>query len=346
MAKRILAIVGHDSLEYNRIKLFKSLGYEVLTTGVYSTPEKTYKERPYLPKADLNISDDIKEEYFRLNPGGYVYGKNRLNLSKEFLDKFDAVAISWIIQPYIDYFNILKDKVVTYESLGQSDGGRERALQQLRNRGNLKLIRISQAERNFPLYAGDDAIIDLEIDGDYFNNWNGKEEYALTINSAASSRVRECNWPIYLQVMQGLPHRLYGTGNENLMKESYCYGTVSRDELLKKYQEARMFFSLGTKPCPIVLSIKEAFAVGTPVITWGPRLGGGATYSAYSFIENGVNGFYSDNVVELKGYCKLLLNDYDLAKKMSIASRKTGLKHFDFKVIQPKWAALFNSLGV
>lgn len=341
--KNMLVICGHDILEYNRIVLFNELGFNVLTTGVYSDPANPDPSKPYLPKLPDTVDKDLLNEYKSLNPSNYNYGRGKLRLTKSFIEKFDIILTCWIHEPFVENWNMLGGKFLIYESLGQSDARKEVLLSQLRTRG-VKVIRMSEAEKYFPNYAGADSVIDLEVDTDYYKGWLGNEEFLFTVNSAFLNRRHVANTDLYLSITRDLSKKLYGSHNENF-KASFCYGKpCTREEILHQYKKCRAYFSLGTKPCPVVLSFKEAMSVGCPVITWGPKLGG-TTFTAYKFIENGISGFYSDKQEELREYCKTLLSDYDLAKRISKNARKVAEDHFSKTVIKEKWKSLLLNLG-
>ena len=58
-------------------------------------------------------------------------------------------------------------------------------------------------------------------------------------------------------------------------------------------------------------------------------------------VENGVNGFISNDEAELKQYLVDLLNDEDLAKKMGEAARKTIVDNFSQENFVGNWDSLF-----
>lgn len=343
---RLLYIGDHCILEKRRIKLFKSLGFDILSVASYLDPMNPDPTKAYISPLKVEVDKSLISEFKKLNPSGYSYGK-KLNLNKSFLDKFDIIICSWIYEPLLNYWNLIKNKVIIYESLGQSDGTRENKLKSLRDNG-VNIIRMSSFEENFTNYAGADAIIDLEVDCDFYKNWNGREDKLLTINSGIMTRNYVCNTNLYLNFTKDIPKKLYGSHNKDCNFD-WCYGAASDTELLTQYQNCRAYFSLGTKPCPVVLNFKEAMSVGCPIFTWGPKLGNHSinkTFSAYTFIEKGVNGFYSDNLAELKDNIKIVLNNYEIAKKMSVESRKTALKTFSYKVMKEKWLNFFKEKGV
>lgn len=343
MAPKLLNIIAHDIFEAKNIEMYSSMGFEVQTTGVYSDPFNMDPSKSHLPKVKGNFNSNLVEEFRSLNPNGFTYGTSQLNLSSSFVNKFDVVLFSWIIEPLFQDFAKFTSVPTFYQTFGQSDGNRESLLRKLRS-VRIPVVRMSENERFFPNYAGADAIIDLQIDTNFYKGWTGEDRFIYTVNSAFNQRRFESNTSEYQIVTRDLPKKLYGTHNESL-KESYCYGSATSEELLKQFQINRLYFSLGTKPCPVVLSFKEAMSTGQPVITWGPKLGG-PTFAAHTFIENGVNGFFSDDLTELREYAKLLLEDHDLAKKISESGRQTALDNFGMDVIGPKWLELFKDAGV
>jgi glycosyltransferase involved in cell wall biosynthesis len=61
-------------------------------------------------------------------------------------------------------------------------------------------------------------------------------------------------------------------------------------------------------------------------------------------IENGVNGFLSNDERELRGYCELLLNDAELANKLGSNARKTIEEKFNKERFLNQWNTVFRSV--
>ena len=59
-------------------------------------------------------------------------------------------------------------------------------------------------------------------------------------------------------------------------------------------------------------------------------------------IENGVNGFISNDETELKQYLVDLLNDEDLAKSLGKEARKTIVDKFSQEKFVLKWDSLLH----
>jgi len=57
-------------------------------------------------------------------------------------------------------------------------------------------------------------------------------------------------------------------------------------------------------------------------------------------VQHGVNGFISDDPVKLREYCRMLLDDHDLAQKMGAESRRIALERFH----EERWIGQWNQL--
>lgn len=344
-APKILYIGSHPWLERSDLIIFKSLGFDVFSTGTYINPQEPILD--YVFPLGWESNHDLVSQFRSSNP---TYQNNDfkvpLNLSKEFLNNFDIVVVSWWLKYIERFWGMLQGKIVLFQTIGQSDAKREKDLGKYRKKG-VKIIRMSETESNFPHFAGADAIIDLAIDGSLYKIWTGYDRSVLTVNQMMW-RTKECNVTEYLKVIKGFPAKLYGRGNESF-KQDFNRGLISSKNLVDEFSKSRLCFSLGTKPAPVTLSFKQAMLSGCPVVTWGPVLGGATTgtrtYKAHTYIENGVNGFYSDSIEELRQFVRVLLEDHDLARKISHNATITA-KRFDVHTIKYDWKKYFRELGV
>ena len=342
---KLLYTTCHPWLERSDVWIYNHLGFDVCSTGYFQVPSKPLS--PYAPPLNISHNEDLLKEFKSTNPD-YTYGyKIPLNLTPEFIRKFDVIVVTWRYDYLVQILpHITDNQVVLFQTVGQSDGKREREIFQARNSKGVKVIRMSESEQNFPGFGGGDAIIDLAIDTEQFKPWTGEDSYVLSINKMMW-RTRECNVDHYLKSTNGFPRKLYGTDNESF-KHDFSLGPISSEDLLDAYSKARLCFSLGTKPGPVTITFKEAMAAGCPVVTWGPILGNGPakTYTAYKYIQNGVNGFYSDNIAELRSHIQALLDSQEYAALISHESIKTAKKEFSLQAIAPLWEKLYKDLGV
>jgi glycosyltransferase involved in cell wall biosynthesis len=62
------------------------------------------------------------------------------------------------------------------------------------------------------------------------------------------------------------------------------------------------------------------------------------------FIKNEINGFYSDNLEELAGYLKFLVQNPEKTKQIGKESRKLGIDIFNYDSYLSNWNQLINEL--
>jgi len=337
-SNNLLYLSCHSTLEYDELRIFSDLGLDWFSVGSYMDPLNPLED--LRPPLSHNVNQDLIAEFKTLNPK-YKYN-DPIVLTQSFVDKFDIIIVSHFPHYLQNQWPLIKDKMVVYSPVGQSNNWLEGQLKTYKADG-MRIVRVSAAEQAMGVYAGHDAIIRPIVDADEYNNWNGQKENVVTVNKWMQKRALHCLFYEYDIITKGLPRKLYGQNNEDI---PFSNGTLSYDELKAAYRDNRVSLSMGTKPAPFTYTFMEALMTGCPVVTVGPGLGRGApvgTYEAYSFIENGVDGFWSDDLKELRQYIELLLKDYDLAKQISVEGRKKALKLFDRSVAVRDWKNLFES---
>ena len=109
----------------------------------------------------------------------------------------------------------------------------------------------------------------------------------------------------------------------------------STKELVAAYQNSKIFLNTSTiSPVPTVLM--EAMSCGCAVVST-------ATCMIPEIIENGVNGFISNNPEELKHYLVDLLNDENLAKEIGKNARKTITEKHSASKFVNRWNEVLES---
>ena len=99
------------------------------------------------------------------------------------------------------------------------------------------------------------------------------------------------------------------------------------------------------RPVSIQMVIDDVYAIGKGL---AENIGNVKTfefYEVHEFITNGVNGYISDSRDELKRYIEMLLADYELAKRIGDAGRRTAIDLFGREKIKSEWEQFFASLG-
>ena len=110
----------------------------------------------------------------------------------------------------------------------------------------------------------------------------------------------------------------------------------SMDELVNAYQSSVLYLNttiVSTLPTVII----EAMACGLPIVSTGTCL------IPETLVEHGVNGFISptNDPMELRHYCTLLLSDNKLARQMGEASRQKVEREFTVERFANTWDEIF-----
>jgi len=333
---KLLYLSCHCVLEYDELKLFKELGIDVFSHGVYNNP---------------NTPSDIKRPPIKgefdhhLVYLSYRYGKEKL--PREFIEPFDVIMVQHIPEWILNNWEVMKDKKVIWRSIGQSTIDIERLISQARVEG-LKIVRYSPRERTIPGYVGEDAMIRFYKDPAEFGPYTGEKKQVFTIGQSFKQRTDFCNYDAYDKVTKGLPRKVAGSENEPLGDE--WIGCVDYKTLREELRKSRVFFYTGTYPASYTLSFMEAWMTGIPIVAIGPQLGnspfeiGQMTYEIPDLIENGVDGFFSDDLTALKKHLNTLIHDLELCKRIGKAGRLKAIEIFGKETIKKQWKEFFDGL--
>jgi glycosyltransferase involved in cell wall biosynthesis len=113
-------------------------------------------------------------------------------------------------------------------------------------------------------------------------------------------------------------------------------------EMLRR---ARFYFYTGTMPAPYTLGFIEALMTGIPIVAIGDELAYDSfyqqdTYEVADLIKNNVSGLVSDDIPTLIKNCHQLLEDKQLAKRISSNGRRLAVETFGKEIIRRQWEAL------
>jgi hypothetical protein len=325
----ILYLSCHKPLEFDEVTVFTELGHNVDVISNYAIVDDDKEKGVRQRDENFNVLYDVT--------GTCTPTSLPINVD---INKYDIVYIvhhfDWIIQ---NWEKIKTKKVIL--RLFQSACQPISNIQYFRDNG-LAIVRYSP----FTEYSSDvkkfDRVIRFHKDEDEFSNWNGSESCLMTVCNNITMRPTYCHLDVYHEVSKQFDRKLYGRGNSML---EILGGKVDYSALKKGYRDNRVFLNLGTYPGPYTLSFVEAFMTGIPVVALGKMIAHDDKLEIPSFINNGVNGFCADSVNELIHYVGDLMNDYDLAQRISKAGRETAIEIFGKKKIKNQWKELFNSLG-
>jgi len=328
---RILYLSCHSINEYEDISLFTELGHEVVSQGAYRDPRNPGdKSRPPL---EAYYNEELAEVVQTIGEWGSV-------IPKELIDWCDLIYILGIEAWLPPNWDRIKHKHVVFRSIGQSVERTEKVLARFRRQG-LKIVRYSPFERSIPRYVGGDAEIRFYKEPEEYKGWNGKNKQVITVAQAMKKRDDALKFHIFEKATRGFPRKLYGHGNNDVGE--LWGGSLSYEELKKVYRDSRVFFYTCTFPAPYTMGFMEAWMTGTPIVAIGESLAG-FNIEVPQLIENGVSGFMSDNLLELRKYISTLLEDHELAKRISAEGRKRAIELFGKDKIKKQWRNFFESL--
>lgn len=173
-------------------------------------------------------------------------------------------------------------------------------------------------------------IIHHGIDTNLFSNKNIKRKNEiLSIVNDWKNRDAECGYYLWQEITKGLNTKVLGSnpGLSEPAKNVY--------ELVDAYNKSRIFLNTAIfSPIPTVLL--EAMACGCCVISTNCGMVG-------EIIQNGINGFISNDINEIKKYINICSNDEQLCKKIGYNARKTILEKFNLSKFVQNWNDALNT---
>lgn len=333
---RLLYLSCHSAAEYDDLKLFNELGIQVFSHGSYVNPQQPGDTKR--PPLDLPYDRHFEELYHK-------YTKEKMG--KELIESFDVIYSLWMPHWVIDNWEVLKDKIVVFRTIGQSVPNNELSLKSLYKNPNFKIVRYSPQEELIPGYIGGDATIRFYKDPDEFKDWNGKENRVITVGQSMKHRTAACGFDFFEKATRRFERRLYGPGNSDSGIEG---GLLSYENLKKVYRDNRAYFYTGTQPACYTMNGMEAMMTGIPIVSIGHKLGDVSfvkeqrSFEMHKIIKDGESGFCSDDLDYLEERVGDLLRDENLAKRISVAGRKRAIELFGKEKIKKQWKDFFESL--
>lgn len=320
----------HSVLEYDEVKLLTELGHDVFSNGAYADPKGHFTlPRPGIEGAKFH--EDMLE-VSRLHP--------RTQLPPELIEPFDCFIIMHSPDVLLENWPRIKHKRVIWRSIGQSTPALEAKLRPLVEQG-LEIVRYSPKEARLANFAGVTELIRFYKDPSEYKDWNGSKGNVVNFTQSLLGRRNFCHYDEIVSTLAGFDSKVYGTGNEDL---GALNGGETTYEMQKQImRECGVYVYGGTWPACYTLSIMEAMMTGCPVVAIGDTLARTDKFEQLDFYEipdiitNGINGFYSDSVDEMRTYVKNLLENPTLAKEIGKAARKRAIELFGRDTIAKQW---------
>jgi len=173
-------------------------------------------------------------------------------------------------------------------------------------------------------------VVHHSVDAELFKPGNGERQgTVLSVVNEFKDRDYCCNYEGWCRITEPLKDKVKLVGNNPGLSEA-----IGPGDLAKEYQKALIFLNTSTIS-PVPTSLLEAMACGCAVVTT-------ATCMIPEIIQDGVNGFISNDEEQLQSSIQNLLNDPGLAKKLGENARQTILEKFNEDSFVGNWNSIFN----
>jgi DNA-directed RNA polymerase subunit RPC12/RpoP len=200
----------------------------------------------------------------------------------------------------------------------------------LRETGNYPLIFSADSQKEWYGNPPNSWVITGGKDPELYKGWIGDWERVLwvceRISVPGTVRWEERGGRLWTEVSEDLPSIRLGLDIDRATPlEAF-------ENVILAFRHSRVFFEAAENTL-LTDGLMEAMMTGMPIVAYPNN-------EMDRVIVHGINGFKSSDPKELKEYCKTLLKDEDLAKKMGAEARKTAME-----VWNPKKTEEFHHLA-
>ena len=337
----ILLLASHAVAEYDDIRMFHDLGYEVFAPGGYEDPTSSGEGiRPALP--DVPYYADLAERCERQralygDPGYYIdWAKARIH--DDVLDWADVIIAHHFVDRWVgEQWPRIKHKRVIWRTCGQSNPDLERFMSQF---DGLQVVRYSPAEqRHFErrgAFAGQDALIRFGKYVDDYGPWTGELRAVGNLTQNLVHRGDACGLTFWQYATAGLPTAPAGESSELLPGGM---GRLSYEQMLTYLRTLRVYLYTGTTPASYTLGLIEAMLSGVPVVSIGHRAWGREWDGEDLFESDAIVGYATSDHREARNLLATILNQPDVAQRLSAEMRAKAVDLFGIETVGAQWRA-------
>ncbi len=344
---KLLILSSHSILEYDDVRLFHSLGYDVFCPGGYSDPANPGESmRPALPEvpyhADLAALCHAQRVKHEGQPADFgIVDWAKADLHPDLIAWADVIMVNCFPEAWIGgQWDAIKHKRVIWRTIGQSNPLLEHEMSRFRRLG-MEVVRYSPAERRAfePLgaWAGEDAMIRFAKFPSDYAPWIGDDRVVGNVTQNLDVRGDHCGLGFWQAATKGLPVKLAGLGSERMGG----VGTLSYAGMADYLRHLRAFCYMGTQPASYTLALMEVMLAGVPIVSIGP----GAMWLPALFEGHELVGLWSDFPVVARADLAYLLADDVAAKAASHAMHDRGVALFGAETIGAQWLAYLGNPG-
>lgn len=193
---------------------------------------------------------------------------------------------------------------------------------------NLQFVFISQSKKDD--WGLDGEVITPGIDTSEYCGYTGNELKALRIGNFMKKRDIMLGFSNQEKILKDIPNTMLGI-NEQSHNSRF---TKSWDDLKEQLRSHRVYLNTTVEGYEdgYNLACLEAMATGMPVVS---------TYNSTSPIDDGINGYISEDIDYLSDRIISLFEDHKRAVELGMAARKTVEEKFNITDFIRKWNSLF-----
>jgi hypothetical protein len=339
----ILLLASHAVAEFDDLRMFTDLGYDVFAPGGYEIPSRSGEGiRPALPDAPHHPELVAALNRVRTEKGepGWAIDWGKAALPDDVIDWADVIIVhhfpeQWIVAQW----ERIKHKRVIWRTCGQSDPRLEMSMAPYVLYHGLQVVRYSPAEERYfkprGTWAGCDALIRFGKYPQDYGPWDGTDEHIGNLTQDLVERRDACGYGFWQAATHGLPTLPAGKGSEVIGG----LGTLSYEGMLDYLRAIRVYLYTGTRPASYTLGLIEAMLSGVPVVTIGPRTWG-AEWGGEELFEGHeiVNSYtYGDELGYAQQKLRALLSEPELALTTSRYQRSRAEHLFGIDKVGAQW---------
>ena len=173
-------------------------------------------------------------------------------------------------------------------------------------------------------------VIPPGVDPSATGGYTGEVACALTVANLLRERGHMLGYRELAAGLHGLPWRVVGTNPALGTAEA-----TSWEALRAEYRSHRLYAHATLWPWEdgYNLALLEAMATGMPIVAWA---------NPTSPITEGIDGFVAEDAEMFGRWCRRLLDDPSLARRLGTAARRTVLDRFPFDAFRDRWISLLD----
>lgn len=258
----------------------------------------------------------------------YQFPKNSIVPSVTF-DMILAHSKFGQLQKAYEINKYLQVPIICLEHTLPQPNWNELQLEQMRNfYGDINVFITEYSQDQWNINAPSEVIYHT-VDSNLFSPDKSVERKGvLTVAHDFINRDYALNYKGWERITQGLDRKVVGD------TKGLSEAAKDVEDLVRCYQQALVYINPSVLS-PVPTSMLEAMACGCPVVSMD-------NCAISEFIEDGVNGYLSNDEVELRLWIKHLMDNPDQAATMGEEARKTILNKCSTKRFVAEWDNIFN----